>query len=201
MANTSFRSLITHFLFIFSTISAISTFAYASQGTDVGVMIGVKDATFSNSSSGSPTFTSEAGVMVGAIAVGELGGDIYFRSGGYYTQREAKANLAGADATITFSYIDIPVTVMYKFNDMLGAFGGLGLGLKVAESCSGDPGICSTSSEGYVSANSFVTSVQLGLNAKFHPNWSGELFYEIGLSDVSTSTMSNSISADVMFIY
>jgi hypothetical protein len=82
---------------------------------------------------------------------------------------------------------------------MLGVFGGLGIGLKVSDSCSG----CGGSD---FSANGFIATAQVGLNSKFHPNWAGEIFYEIGLSDIAkpsglSSVSASDISADIQFIY
>lgn len=188
---------------IISFVLAASTsqFALAKGGNDVGYMLGVKDATFSSSASTAPTFTSEAGIMAGAIVVGDLNSTVMFRSGGYYAERTAKSTLSGATSTIKFSYLDVPVTVLYKFNDMVGVFGGVALGLKVADSCSGDTTVCSSTNGGYSQPSSFTTAAQLGLNVKFDPNWAGEIFYEVGLGNVSQSTSASALSAGVMFIY
>ncbi len=187
-----------------TAIASVSAAAYVSSpssGTDVGYMFGVKNANFSTSGSPAPTFTSETGLMAGVIAIGDLGSGVKFRSGGYYAERTAKTTLSGATSTIKFSYLDVPVTALYKFNDMVGAFGGLALGLKIADSCTGDSTVCSSTTGGYNLPASFITAGQLGLDAKFHPNWSGEIFYEFGLSDISQSTKASSISAALIFIY
>jgi len=193
---------IVRFFFFFISLAAGLSAAQASQGTDVGYLVGVKDATFANSASGE-TFTSEAGFMAGAIAVGEIAGDFYFRAGGYFSQRVAKASVSGVSGTtITLDYLDIPITAMYKFNDMFGLFAGFTAGIKITDNCSdGGSGVCNQSGYGYTSPAGLTTAAQLGINVKFHPNWAGELFYEVGLGDVSTGTTSNAISADIMFIY
>ncbi len=175
--------------------------AHAASGTDVGYYLGIKDATFSTSASNGPTFNTQAGLMAGVIAIGDLSGDLKFRAGGYYAERTAKTTMSSITSTLKFSYLDVPLTVLYKFNDMVGLFGGALLGLKVSDSCTGDSTICSDPKSGNANPKSFVSAAQLGFDVKFHPNWAGEIYYEIGLSDVSDYTKVSALSAGIMFIY
>ena len=87
---------------------------------------------------------------------------------------------------------------MYSFNDMLSMFGGAVFALKVSDDCTGDATICNTVSD---DIESFHTAATIGLNAKFHPNWSGEVSYEYGLSDIAKDTSMSSISLGAIFIY
>jgi hypothetical protein len=183
-------------------MGTLSSVANASSGTDVGYFFGIKNATFSSTANPAPTFSSATGLMAGMVAVGDMGsGALKFRSGGYYSERTAKSEVSGATSTIKFSYLDVPVTALYKMNDMVGFFAGVDLGLKINDSCSGDSTICASTTGGNYQPSSFVTSAQLGLNAKFHPNWSGEIFYELGLSDLSQYTKANALSAALLFLY
>jgi hypothetical protein len=190
-----------------SLATLLGASAYASGGTDVGFFIGIKDANFSttaNPNSSNPSFTSGVGIAAGVIATGDMSLPVQFRTGAYYSERAASVsatNSGGSNVTanIKFSYIDIPLTVLYRFGDMFGVFGGAVVGLKVAANCSGDGTICNAN---YASStDGGVLAGQLGVNVKFHPNWSAEAMYDIGLTPVSTDTTASAIGASIIFTY
>jgi hypothetical protein len=190
------KSLIIIFFLGFTT----SAFAAVGSGgaTDVGIMFGMKDADFSGDGSNNYDYDSKSAVMLGVIAIGDMSG-ILFRTGGYYTERKTTLSTSATNADLKITTIDIPVTLLYKFNDMLGVFAGPLFAVKVSDKCSGDATICA-SKEGS-DVKSLHTALTAGLNAKFHPNWSAEVFYEYGLTDISKNTTVNSISLDAIFTY
>ena len=194
-----FKSIIAQVskLFIFG-VFAFGVSARASQGTDVGFMVGIKNADFDSDSAGA-SYDAQTGFMAGFIATGELGG-LQFRSGGYYAQRSAELDFSGSKVDFEIGYLDVPVTVLYNFNEMLGIFGGAVLGIKVTEDCSGAAAasLCDGLED---DIESTYVAGTVGLHAKFHPNWSGEISYEIGLTDIAEDTSANALSAGVIFIY
>lgn len=183
-------------LFLALAIVVATSPSFAAGGTDVGVFFGMKNTEYDIDVAGVDT-TAKTGIMAGAIAYGEMGG-LSFRTGGYYSQRNSEVDISGTELQLKVSYLDVPVTVMYSFNDMFSVFGGAVLGLKVSDDCSGDSTACDSFSD---DVKSFHAAAQLGLNAKFHPNWSGEIFYEHGLNDIAEDTSATALSAAVVFIY
>lgn len=173
----------------------LSTSAFAAGGTEVGVYFGIKNADVEVDNT-TADINSELGFMGGMLAVGEMGG-IAFRTGGYLAQRNFSIDAgAGGNADIKTMYIDVPVTALFKFNEMLGAFAGAVLSIKATDDCSGPAGICDS-----VDLNSFMASASFGLHAKFHPNWSGDISYELGLNDMADDTKANAISVGAAFLY
>lgn len=182
-------------LLVTLTIFASSS-AFAAGGTDVGVFFGMKNASFDTDTAGTD-FKTKTGLMGGVIATGEMGG-LMFRTGGYYASRAAEITAGPLAAELSVATVDVPVTLLYKFNDMLGVFGGALFALKISDDCTGDATICSNVSD---ELESFHTAATFGLQAKFHPNWSGEVFYEHGLNDIAEDVSMSAISLGVLFIY
>lgn len=177
----------------------LSTSAFAQGETEVGVLFGMKNAEFDTDTSG-VDFKSETGLMGGVIAYGEMGG-MKFRTGGYYSARNTKSS----GTKLKLAYLDVPVTLMYSFNEMFSVFGGALLGLKLSDSCSSDTaGVCDELGD---NINGLHAAATVGLNARFHPNWSGEIFYEHGLNPVVDKNLAtddvdaSAISAAAVFIY
>lgn len=171
---------------------------HAATGTDVGVFFGIKNADYSTDVTPEPDYKSSTGFMGGAVATGEFGG-LLFRTGGYYAERNAEIDQSGVSADLKIAYIDVPVTLMYAFNDSLSVFGGAVIALKVNDDCSGNSVICSSDFADDI--KSFYSAATFGLRAKFHPNWAGEISYEMGLSEVSTDTDVNALSLGAIFVY
>jgi hypothetical protein len=137
----------------------ISCFSWAA---DMGVAIGFRsDSATANSGT---NVDSRTNTMLGGLGLFELGPQVVLRLGFNYTPRSY--GVAGGDAK--FTYIDVPVGVMWKFSDYGGVFGGINPALSVSASC---PGTCS-------GVSNMPVGYQFGLQFKFAPQMGLTMFYE-----------------------
>lgn len=158
---------------LFSTLFAVSASA-ASYGLEVG---------FRQQSASAPTgatATSQNGAQVGLSSSFELGGALGLRVGYLYTQRPMiyKDDLLGTETKVGLNYFDIPVAVMYRFEDYAGVFAGVSFGLNLDNSCDGTG--CKVTD-----VTSLVTPIQLGASFKFAPQLGATVYYEMLSGDVA----------------
>jgi hypothetical protein len=74
------------------------------------------------------------------------------------------------DTKYTFNYLDIPVTLMWKFNDFGGAYAGVNVAMVASADCDN----CGTTPD-KKSAMPFV----IGGAFKFAPNFGIDVYYEM----------------------
>jgi opacity protein-like surface antigen len=172
--------------------------ASAAAGNEVGILFGIRSAEFSTDATIEPDYKSSLGFAAGVIAIGEMGG-MKFRTGGYYATRGTEIEIAGVKADLEVASLDVPVTVLYDLNDMVSFFGGALFAVRISDDCSGDAAICD--SDIIDELSSFYTAATIGMHAQFHPNWSGEISYEYGLSDVTEDTGMNTLAVSAIFAY
>jgi hypothetical protein len=123
--------------------------------------------------------TAANGFQAGASGQLEFNESWALRTGLFYTQRPFKlsvdASVGSGSADYTFTYIDIPVDIMYKFSDFGGVFFGPGLSMLLEGKVSGSGLLSGLKVE---KENSTIIPIQLGVTFKFTPNMGATLFYE-----------------------
>ncbi len=145
-----------------------------AQASDFAVALGMR----SNSAEAVPTgmtSSSMTGLGGGVIGFFDLAPSIQGRVGFLYNQRTVKISTASIDYELTANYLDIPVTLMYKFADYAGAFAGPVIGFGAGKSCkvSGSTTCVTKDPE------SSVFGFQFGASFKFAPQIGAEIYYEM----------------------
>jgi hypothetical protein len=94
-----------------------------------------------------------------------------------YTERPLKATVLGTDMTIKMTYLDVPVTLLYKFEEGAGVYAGISLSNKLGASTSGgsDP----------TDVTSPLIPIIFGAFFKFHPNFGVNIYYEMASGKVA----------------
>lgn len=151
--------------------------------TNAGLVLGLKSNSYSADVSAIKE-ESATGFVIGGFANMPIAEKFSFRTGVFFNQRVLKGSidsvLGDFDSTVTANYLDIPLTAQFQFTDMVGAFGGINLGLKASASCSGD---CDDfESSDY---KSMVTPFVLGVNLRAAAEYGFEFYLEKGPDDIA----------------
>lgn len=106
------------------------------------------------------------------------------------------SNTRKGTVEINYIYLDVPATLMLKFNEVAGVFAGPILSFNYSKEVS-----CSLQADCVATdVKSVVVPWTLGLNFKILPQIGGELFYEYVPGDLSTN-VSNMTTVGANFIF
>jgi hypothetical protein len=137
------------------------------------------------------------GFLVGILGFIEIGDGSFLRSGAVLNQRKWDFETTGTKVEVETLNIDIPVTFLFKFNDNIGAFGGLRLGVNVSDDCtSNNNTTCDADPE------SVYYGAEGGGHFHFAPDFGVEVAYNIGLSELADQLdWDNSLKVNAFFIF
>ncbi len=131
--------------------------------------------------------------MLGFLPFNEVWG---LRSGFLYSQRKYLVSNGTVDTEVNTAWLDIPATVMVRFNEYGGVFGGIVLALNQAKDCSQSDGSpCNI--QGLTSS---VMPLTFGVSFKFAPQMGAEFYYE-HLSGKVSDDSENQRSIGANFAY
>lgn len=112
---------------------------------------------------------SQMGMQFGVTANVPVSGAVNFHTGMLYTQRNILVKTPGGDSKVEMSYLDIPVTLMYKFEEYVGVYAGVAVALNLDKKAE----------HGTVEdVKSPLMPLLLGVSFKFAPNFGANLYYE-----------------------
>ena len=190
------------FAFTLSGFILGSLISSAAMAQDYGLTIGVHQttATVPNSGSSLPSgsVSGRLNYDLGLTASFELLPNWRFRSGILYNTRgfDFKPSNASVGTTkFNFSYVDVPVNVQYNFNQTVGLYGGLIVGVKASDSVD-VPNGASYSPE----MKSLYPLLNVGANFMFNDMIGFDVYYENGLGDFSKD-VTNYQTFGLHFIY
>lgn len=139
--------------------------------------------------------TSQVGYTLGAVGYFDMTEKFAFRSGIAYTQRPLKVtnDVTKNSATVSLTYFDIPIGIMLKFEDWMGAYVGTALSLNLDKSSD------NTNVVKLENVKSLVVPIQLGVTFKFMPELGLNLYFE-SFGDVADGLKSyRSVGANLLF--
>lgn len=139
----------------------------------------------------------ELGFEGGVTAHFDIQDKFLLRTGAGFVQKKSSTQVLGSSIDLEFSYLEVPVTVLYDINDSVGLIGGLNFDIKLSDSC----GSSVLTSCSVLDAESLVFNLVLGAHIKLSEESRIEPLIEIlGLSDVASGTkIGNSLS--LRYIY
>ena len=120
------------------------------------------------------------GFEVGGSAVFNIGDNFGIKTGLFYNERPFQSVIAGTTVTGKLTYFDVPVLLMFKFEDYAGIYLGPSLSLKLSDQLS--PG-------NLTKINSVVVPLTFGAQFKFAPNLGADIYFE-----TVPGNMSNEVS-------
>ncbi|WII72112.1 porin family protein [Bdellovibrio sp. 22V] len=164
-------------LALIASVGMMSSVALAD--IDYGLEVGIRSQSGDVDGAGFST-SSQMGFQFGATAHFPISGPWHVRTGMLYTQRPlvVETDATGDENKITMNYLDIPVALMYKFEEYAGVFAGISLGMNLDKSC--DATGCSVRD-----VKSPLTPLLIGAAFKFAPNLGVSLYYENASGDAA----------------
>jgi len=144
-----------------------------------GLEVGIRSQSGDSDAAGAST-SSQTAMQFGAFGILQLSGPWNLRTGMLYTQRPLTEEISGGDNKIEMNYLDIPVTVMYKFEEYAGVYAGVNLAMNLDKKC--DAVGCKVSD-----AKSPLIPIVIGAAFKFTPNLGMNLYYESASGEVAKS--------------
>ncbi len=162
------------------SLAAMTTIfsATAMADGDFGLEVGVRQQSGSVDSTTSSA-KSEMGLQFGGTAAIPISGAWNFRTGMLYTQRNLTIETTApvTKAKVSMSYLDIPVTIMYKFEDYAGVFAGVVAAMNLDHSVEGGGSLSGV--------KSMYMPIVIGATFKFAPQLGGTLYFENGSGEVA----------------
>ncbi|KHD89051.1 MAG: hypothetical protein OM95_06290 [Bdellovibrio sp. ArHS] len=140
---------------------------------DYGLEVGIRSQS-GDVDTGAST-SSQMGFQFGATAHFPLSGPLHLRTGLLYTQRPLTID-STPENKVTMNYLDIPVALMYKFEEYAGVFAGVSLGMNLDKNA--DVGTVT-------GVKSPLVPFLLGASFKFAPDFGIALYYESASGDVA----------------
>lgn len=151
-----------------SLVAVLSVSSVAMADIDYGLEVGVRSQSGDVATTTSST-SSQMGLQFGATAHFPISGPLHLRTGMLYTQRPLIVKTGTAENKISMNYLDIPVALMYKFEEYAGVFAGVSLGMNLDKSA--DTGTVTD-------VKSPLMPMIIGASFKFAPDLGIALYYE-----------------------
>lgn len=180
------------FFVIFCVLFGLGVMNESVQAQELAIAAGLRNTNADpTGSASSGSISADNGMQFGGMAFLELQSQMYFRTGFLYSQRYYSYQAPSETTQIKTTYLDIPLTAMYKFSEYGGVFGGVVMAMnqsKVTEAPSGSGQLTGVSST--------ILPFTFGVSFKFAPQFGGEFFYEFVSGKIS-DTVSNTRSLGV----
>lgn len=187
-------------LFTAATVSflmasmAHAEIAYSMPALELGLKLNTMDADNSTSNKQSQAFQA-GGSMV--FDFGDSGFGL--KTGLMYSERTFKneftAGLTTQEGQI--SYFDIPLQIMFKFEDYAGIFFGPSFSTKLGDECKTTTGTCTLTN-----VKSSIMPMTFGAQFKMAANFGLGLFFETYSGEVATGLKSSrGVGANLLFVF
>ena len=177
--------------FVLIALSVLGLSSVSLADTDYGLEVGIRQQSGDYDVASTD---SQNGIQFGGFAHFQLVEKLHFRTGMLYTQRPLLVKTGGGDTKIMMTYLDVPVALMYKFEEGAGIYGGISLAMKLNATADqgGDP----------TGVKSPLTPLIFGAFFKFHPNFGVNIYYE-SASDKVADNLKNfrAVGANLMITF
>lgn len=164
--------------------------ASAANYTDMALEIGIRSQ--NGDVTGAET-NAKMGYQFGLTAAFPVAEKFSFRSGLLYTQKNIEVESGATKRDFKFTYVDIPLTGLFKFADYGGIYAGLNLSLNLDDDCGA--GNCSN-------VESMTTPFIFGATFKFAPQLGGNVYVETLSGDVADNVKDfTAVGANLMITF
>ncbi len=167
-----------------------SVSAFAANYTDMALEVGFRHQ--NGDVTGAET-NAKLGYQVGVTAAFPMAEKVSFRSGLLYTQKNVEAEVGPFKQDLKFTYVEIPLTALFKFADYGGVYGGVNLSLNLDDDCG------TTACTG---VESMTTPIVVGATFKFAPQLGGNVYVESLSGDVADGIKNfTAVGANIMVTF
>lgn len=168
---------------------------------EFGVTVGMRSNNVDPTSTYANSFTAsgKSGLNFGALALIPIKDQFGFRTAFTYSQRflSLDPKAGGNSNDIKLAYLDIPLTLYYKFSDYAGIFAGPMMSLMQSKDCSVTGSTCALTN-----VQSTIMPISFGVTFKFAPQMGGELVYEQASGKLSDEIENlRSVGANFVFYF
>ncbi len=178
------QSLMSQILILaFFAISAGFFPMHAQADIDYGIEVGMRSQSGDVDGSGWSS-TSQSATQFGGVIHFPLAGKLMMRTGMLYTPRPLIAKSNGIENKISMNYLDVPVALLFNFEDHAGVFAGINLGMNLDKSC--DAVNCALSD-----VKSMIWPFIFGASFKFAPQLGATIYFESYGDSVAKSPVDN----------
>jgi hypothetical protein len=159
----------------------------AAQAQEYGFLAGVHQTTAAfDGASGGASIDGKFNFKFGLTMGFELAPGMRFRTGAIYNQRhfEMKNVTAGPlvfDEKVNFDYVDVPANFQYNFNENIGVFGGLVVGININDKVN----VPGSNVNVDANANGLIPLVDVGVNILAADMIGFDVYYERGLGKIA----------------
>lgn len=171
---------------------AIMGTAKAANYTDAAVEIGFRQQNGSVDNTAVDT-NAKIGYQVGVSGAFPLTDSLSFRSGLFYVEKAIEAEQGASKDDIKFTYFQIPATILFKFLDYAGVYGGVNLEFNLGDDCG---------SSNCTDVKSMTTPIVIGAAFKFLPEMGANVFFESGSGEVANGVKDfRAVGANLMITF
>lgn len=149
----------------------------AAQAQEYGFFVGMNSSVFKTDGM---SWDRDMGFTLGGQYFIPVNENIIFRTGGGLVQKASKGTQSGTKYEFSFTYLEIPATVLFNINEMVGLIAGLNFDLKMADSCKAGGQTCT-----FTDAKSFTYSAAFGGRFNLVDAHNIEALFELGLADIN----------------
>ncbi|WP_413559510.1 outer membrane beta-barrel protein [Bdellovibrio sp. HCB209] len=153
-------------LLVVSGLFSSAAFADLNYGLEVGVRSQSGDTDAVGGSTDSQT-----AMQFGIFGIMPISGPWNLRTGLLYTQRPLIEKVGGVENKIDMNYVDIPVNIMYKFEEYAGVYLGVNLAMNMDKKCG-----AANCTIGDVASP--LIPLTVGASFKFAPNLGLNVYFE-----------------------
>lgn len=187
-----FKKLFTAATVIFSMVSvAHAEVAYSMPALEVGFKLNTMDRDGATSNKQTQAF------QAGGSIVFDFAENFGLKTGLMYSERTFKNEVGTAEFKGKITYFDIPLHVMFKFEDYAGIFFGPSFSTKLGDECTASTGSCSLTD-----VKSTIIPLTFGAQFKMSPNFGLSLFFETISGEVAGGLKSSrGVGANLLFVF
>ncbi len=164
--------------------------ASAANYTDMALEVGFRHQ---NGDVAGAETNAKLGYQFGLTATFPMAEKMSFRSGLLYTQKNIEVETTVITQDYKFTYVEIPLTALFKFADYGAVYGGLNLSLNLDDDCG--TATCSD-------VESLTTPIVVGATFKFAPQMGGNLYIEKLSGDIANNVKDfTAVGANLMITF
>ncbi len=194
IGGTMFKNLLTTVSMILMASVAHAEIAYSMPALEVGFKLNTMDADTSTSNKQSNAFQGGGSIV---FDFGDSGFGL--KTGLMYSERtfknEFNIGLTTQEGKIT--YFDIPLQVMFKFEDYAGIYFGPSFSTKLGDECKTNTGSCTLTN-----IKSSIMPMTFGAQFKMAANLGLSLFFETFSGEVAQGLKaSRGVGANLLFVF
>ncbi len=188
-----FKKLFTAATVVFSMVSvAHAEVAYSMPALEFGFKLNTMDAVGATSNKQSQAFQGGGSIV---FDFGDSGFGL--KTGLMYSERTFKNETGLVTQEGKLTYFDVPLHVMFKFEDYAGIFFGPSFSTKLGDECKTSIGTCSLTG-----VKSSIMPLTFGAQFKMAANFGLSLFFETFSGDVADNLgASRGVGANLLFVF